>query len=101
MKKTDQKLTALFQAAKKVNPSGQTDASIPYGFATRVVARYFVTETISQGTGVWDVWVLRGAFGALVLSGFLLWMMRGNLEVYSDEYIEARVIETNVYEDLL
>ncbi|MDK3157983.1 hypothetical protein QPK87_15575 [Kamptonema cortianum] len=102
MKTTDQKLAALFAAAKRAEQfAPQEPSAAPYGFATRMVARHFAGKEPSKNLWEWEAWVFRGAFGVLILCGVLLWSMRGALEVYSDEYIEARVIETSVYEEII
>ncbi len=102
MNKNQKKIKMLFQSAKSMSrDTVRCDDEAPFGFSTRIVNLYLSKEQPSNRSWSWEGFVLKGAICAVVLSGITFWTMREDLDVYSEEYIEARMIETNIDQDIL
>ncbi len=102
MNNTDKKLKTLFQSAKKANQTHpELAVEPPLGFSTRVVSRYLNQESDPVVGWSWEGFALKGGVCAVIISGFIFWEAQKDWDAYADHYLEARLIETAIDQEIL
>lgn len=94
MNHTDQQIKKLFRAAKRFNAGERpTDDHAPYGFSTRVAAKAFASSPQPLQEWAWEKPALGGAICICILCLSVLWFVRSDLAVFSDEFVEVRAVD--------